>query len=500
MNTVLTAIAGHAAVRPNARALTTGHSDIAYGELHRAVGSLADRARWKRRSTVAIALDNGPAWALADLALLASGCICVPLPPFFSAAQQAHALRDAGAHRLLTDRPAYYDSLLQQYGIDAIRVEGVELSGKRVAQFALRNRRRPMLPAGTIKVTYTSGTTGTPKGVCLGASAINDVTASLVIAAGLGTGDRHLALLPLCTLLENIAGLYATLTAGGCTILMQPPAGGLALRAEGVAGALQAHRATTAITVPEMLSGLCAALDRGAPRPAALRFLAVGGARVSVEVLRRAAAVGLPVYEGYGLSECGSVVAVNTPHGRRFGSVGRVLPHAQVDLAADGEIHVRGPTLLGYTGERPFSRSWYATGDIGRMDADGYLYVTGRKSDVFITSYGRNVAPEWVESELRASAAIAQAWVYGEGRPWNVAVITPHECASAASVDAAVAAANDRLPDYARVRRWVRSAEPFSASNAQLTTNGRLRRPSLLARYGHSLHSLFDGEHFDVSR
>jgi long-subunit acyl-CoA synthetase (AMP-forming) len=242
---------------------------------------------------------------------------------------------------------------------------------------------------------------------------------------------------------------------------------------------------------------LVRALEHGAPHPPALRFLAVGGASVSVALLERAARAGLPVYEGYGLSECTSVVAVNTATASRLGSVGRVLPHAQVRIADDGEIHVRGATLLGLAGSAPCPQGWFATGDLGHLDRDRFLFVTGRKKNVFITSYGRNVSPEWVESELTSCGTIEQAWVHGEGRPWNCAVITPQSDATPEEIDAAVTAANGRLPEYARVEHWVRAREPFSAANGELTANGRPRRSVLLEHYRDLINELY-GETTDA--
>jgi long-subunit acyl-CoA synthetase (AMP-forming) len=405
-----------------------------------------------------------------------------------------HALRDAGAAWLLTDRPAFYEALLREHGMSAERRPDVELASVRVARFALHTGSTHSLPRGTAKITYTSGTTGTPKGVCLGLPAMTAVASSLVQAAELTRHDRHLAVLPLATLLENVAGLYAALIAGACTVLLplaEVGANESGYRPERLVHALEMERATTAITVPELLSGLCSTIERSGTAPSALRFVAVGGARVSMETLQRAAALGLPVYEGYGLSECSSVVALNTPAAYRTGSVGRPLPHARIHIDDTGEIHVAGATLIAYAGSIAAHREWYATGDVGYMDADGYLYVAARKKNIFITSYGRNVAPEWIESELTASDAIAQAWVYGESRPWNVAVITPAANAGKSSVASALAAANQRLPAYARVNRWVRAKEPFSAANGQLTANGRLRREALLAAYRPLLEKIY---------
>ena len=502
MSPVLPGFFEHAARAPQAPALTDGERVFPYAEVARGIAKAAARFAGSEAGSYALALDNGPAWAIADLALLHADRVCVPLPPFFSVAQQLHALNDAGVRWLVTDRPAYYEALFRELGVAAVRCEDADLHIQRAARFELPVGQTRRLPCGTLKVTYTSGTTGTPKGVCLGSEAIAAVTASLAKAAGFTAGDRHLALLPLSTLLENIAGVYAPLSAGACVVLPSLHRVGTG-RATGLTGEapaieLAAQRATTAITVPQLLRDLCVAIEQGAPQPA-LRFLAVGGAPVSIELLTRASRLGIPVYQGYGLSECASVVALNTAAANRPGSVGRVLPHASIETAGDGQIHVRGATFLGYTNDHSEPHGTHATGDVGYVDQDGFLYITGRMKNMFITSHGRNVSPEWVESELTASDAIAQAWVYGESRPYNVAIITPTVGADATLVDAGIEAANSRLPDYARVTRWMRSTEPFSGANAQLTTNGRLRRELLLARYGPLLDQFYQENEIELS-
>ena len=502
MSAVASALASHAAERPDASALCDGVSTLSYARLHDAVVRAA-HVLAEADGAVALALPNGLAWAVADLALAQAGLPCLPLPSFFTPAQQAHALRDAGAGLLLTDRPDLYEALLKREGIAARRCDDVELGDSRVACFALVALKEVRLPQGTAKITYTSGTTGTPKGVCLGLDALTAVSASLVTAVELTVRDRHLSILPLSTLLENVAGLYAPLIAGACVVLrpleeigMTP---GAACAPEKLARALEVERATTTITVPELLRALCSAIERGAPRAPTLRFVAVGGAHTSRELLARAARAGVPAYEGYGLSECASVVALNAPSANRPGSVGRLLPHARIRISRDGEIEVRGATLLGYADGTASAGEWYPTGDAGRIDDAGFLHITGRRKNIFITSYGRNVSPEWVESELTAAAGIAQAWVYGEGRRWNTAVITPEAGVRPGTVDASVAAVNLRLPDYARIGRWVHSAEPFSSANGQLTANGRLRRAALLERYGNLLDQFYMEMQSDVS-
>jgi long-subunit acyl-CoA synthetase (AMP-forming) len=261
-------------------------------------------------------------------------------------------------------------------------------------------------------------------------------------------------------------------------------------------GCISENRPNSLVLVPELLRMLVAAAERGWKVPDSLRFVAVGGAPVSLELLARANAVGLPVFEGYGLSECVSVVCLNTPAARRRGSVGRPLPHARVRLADDGQIVVSGATLLGYLGEPPRGAvGEWATGDLGAIDADGYVYVRGRMRNVFITSLGRNVAPEWVEREIALQPGVRQVMVHGEARPYAVAIVSATVAdADDATIERGIGAANTALPDYARVRRWVRAPETFSFENGLLTSNGRLRRDEILRRYGILLDALYGDE------
>jgi long-subunit acyl-CoA synthetase (AMP-forming) len=207
------------------------------------------------------------------------------------------------------------------------------------------------------------------------------------------------------------------------------------------------------------------------------------------------------VFEGYGLSECASVVALNTEGARRIGSVGKPLAHAQVKFAEDGEILVAGATLLGYTGDAPLQpNEFWPTGDTGHLDEEGFLHLTGRKKNIFITSFGRNVSPEWVERELTLHPAIAQAAVFGEARPWNVAVIVPRGATpeALAAVNQAIDEANRVLPDYARVKHWMPAQTPFLPQNGQLTANGRLKRAAIWQLYQTSIEQLYREKSDDV--
>ena len=459
--------------------------EISYARLLEAIAERRGVLEAVGARRVALALDNGPQWALWDLALLAGGQVCVPLPGFFSPTQQMHVLDSAGIDTLIVDPAAASASAFAGF--------------VPVAPGILRRTpaQRLALPAGTAKITYTSGSTGQPKGVCLSAAAQLTVARSVAQIGEACAIEHHLGVLPLATLLENIAGLYAALLAGACVEL-------LPMRTIGFSGGggfdparflqtLHAQRPHSLILLPQMLLVLVGAAEHGRALPAGLRFVAVGGGQVSPRLLQRAEALGLPVFEGYGLSECASVVCLNTPAARRLGTVGRPLPHAALRIAEDGEVQVRGTRMLGYLGEAPLADElatdevvadgWLGTGDLGHLE-DGFLVLHGRKKHQFITAYGRNVNPEWVEAELVQQGAIAQAWVHGEALAENLAVLVPRRAdCSDAELDAAVAAADAGLPDYARAHRWLRAEAPFTLANGFLTANGRLRRAALAAHY-----------------
>ena len=495
MSAIINALERHARLRPHAVALRDENQSLRYGELAHAVDRLALAFARERVAVLGLLADNSAAWVVADLAAIQAGVTLVPLPAFFTTAQLVHVIHDAGIEAIVTDQPHRF-SMLTVLGPEARQLD---VAGKALS--VLHTQALPRrLPAGVAKLTYTSGTTGTPKGVCLSTAAMETVAAALLEAVGAETPQRHLSLLPLATLLENIGGVYLPLLAGTTCIV---PAleqvgmrGAAGLDAVCMSEALRRHQATSAIFIPQMLQALVSVLGQGVEPFGHLRFLAVGGAPVSPRLLARARAIGLPAYEGYGLSECASVVALNVPGRDRPGSVGRPLPHVRLRFAADGEIEVAGSLFNGYRGGVNIDPElFWPTGDLGHVDEEGFLYLTGRKKNMFITSFGRNVAPEWVERELTLSATIAQVAVFGEGRPWNTAVIAPRPGATAAEVDQAVRAANEELPDYARVTAWIAADEPFSVVNGQLTATGRPRRVEILKIYAARIDALYPQTH-----
>ena len=490
MREVLARIRSHAERRPGSPAVADELGDLCYGDLVQEIEVAAARRYGGR---VGLLLENGRHWAVADLALARRGALCVPMPGFFTDTQLGHLIGDADLDLIVTDDPGRVRGLAG--GSEPSRIR---LAGRDAWLFRRRPTARGTVPEGTAKVTYTSGTTGQPKGVCLTADAIERTTIALCEAVGADRSDRALSVLPLSTLLENIGGLYAPLYAGAraqvpglATIGLDGSSG---LQVGRLLEALARHAPTTLILVPQLLKALVAAIAAGAPRPGSLRFVAVGGAPVSTALLAEARAMGIPVFQGYGLSEAVSVVCLNLPGADRAGSAGRPLPHVRVSLSDEGEVLVEGAGFLGYLGGDPHAGGVWPTGDLGRLDDDGFLHLAGRRKSAYATAFGRNLAPEWVEGELASHPDIVQVAVFGEGRPFNAAVIVPRRPGSPGGIEAAVHAANIRLPDYARVGRWVLADEPFTPANGLANGAGSPRREAVGHRYRDRIESLYEGE------
>jgi len=446
-------------------------------------------------NVLGVLADNSPAWVLADLAALQAGIPHLPLPGFFNPAQLAHALRETSANTVLSDQPE--------------RIEALELGFERIALWQgltlLQRKVRPVsLPSGTAKISFTSGSTGSPKGVCLSAAGLIETAQALAEVFKPASLQRHLAVLPLALLLENIAGIYAPLLLGAQIRLTSLPRlgwrGMAGFDPAGLHTAVAQTHPDSLILVPELLKAWVLFLEATGQRPpCALQFVAVGGAHVAPDLLARATRLGIPVYQGYGLTECGSVVCMNRPdnHDSRGGGVGRPLPHVEVTIEA-GEVCVKARAFLGYLHDAASASAHPAgalfhTGDLGQFDESGNLHLNGRRKNLLITSFGRNVSPEWVEATLLAQPAIAQAIVSGEGQPTLTAVLVPASGASHDDLTAAVGQANRHLPEYARLAAWLTSA-PFSTQNGQLTGNGRPVRSAILAHHSAALAALHSGK------
>lgn len=465
--------------RAAATALRSPGQALSYAGLLERVQDCARPLSRSGARIVASLLDNGPDWIVLDLACLASGAAHLPLPLFFTPEQIAATLQASGAELLVCAAGA---------------VE--RLAGFGHAPWAVwddlailrRPARAAMLPPGTDKITFTSGSTGAPKGVCLGGAAMLAVAAGLARATSALGIARHFVALPLPVLLENIAGVYAPLLQGA-TVDVRPLAqagltGSSQFDPAVLHAALAESDAHSVITLPQMLRAHAGWLHATGKRaPPSLRLMAVGGAAVGAGLLRQARAAGLPAYEGYGLSEAASVQTLNLPGADLPGSAGRPLPHARLRISADGEVEVAGSLALGYLGEPAHRREWWPSGDLGRIDDAGFLHIEGRRKNVLITGFGRNVSPEWVELALASQPEIRHAVVLGEGQPALGAVLWPLGEQDDAALARAVERANQQLPDYARIGPWMRGQADFSVAAGLATANGRPRRDAIRQRH-----------------
>ncbi|MDO8906200.1 AMP-binding protein [Hydrogenophaga sp.] len=462
---------------PSSAALCTPDGVITRVELDTMVQALALQLAAEGTRVLATWLDNGPAWIVADLAAANGGLVHVPLPVFFTPTQVGHALQAAGV-----------DTLLAANGMP-IPWPGASVQPIQLAGSALTLHRRDVepvrLPLHTGKITFTSGTTGTPKGVCLSNTAMQQVAAGLAEALAPLAIERHLCALPLPVLLENIAGVLAPLSQGAaCTVLPLEQvglSGSSRFDPARLQAAVLAHQPHSMILLPQMLRAWTLWLQHTHQRaPASLRMVAVGGAAVGAATLLAARAVGIPAFEGYGLSEGASVQTLNLPGADRPGSAGRPLPHSRVRVNAQGELEIAGSLMTGYLGAPEAVPAWWPTGDLGHIDSDGFVHVMGRSKHVLITSFGRNVSPEWVETTLCSQAGVAQAVVFGDAQPALSAVLWPLTSeVTEAQLQAAVDAANQALPDYARVVRWVRARAAFQPGTGLSTANGRPQRSAI---------------------
>ena len=492
VNRILSAINAHANSYPGEIALTGEFEEVSYADLSQKIDLLADWLRDQRVGRVGLLGENSEQWIIADLAAWKAGVTLVPLPGFFSLSQLQHVIASA---RLSAVLACGNGDLVP--GVS--RREPTPLKGIFLDKIMDCELAEPI--HNVCKITFTSGTTATPKGVCLSTEAIENVV--LDLAERIYSSPElksvisvHLNLLPLATLLENIAGVYVPLLLGKRILVLPGSAlgftGSSQLSIAQLMQALNRYQPNSMIVLPQILQGLVAAQEQDYPLPSSLQFVAVGGGKTPVGLIRQARANGIPVYEGYGLSECASVVSLNSAADDLPGSVGKPLA-SRVLKIEDGVIKVRNCGFYGYL-DQPDSTDteWIDTGDLGYLDDQGFLFITGRKKNLLISSFGRNISPEWIEAELSFCPHIRQAIVIGDAQPWCAAIVV----AASTETDPQkiceyIRAVNECLPDYARIHKFILSFIPFSIANQLLTNNGRLRREAIAAHYAEAIDALY---------
>jgi long-chain acyl-CoA synthetase len=251
-----------------------------------------------------------------------------------------------------------------------------------------------------------------------------------------------------------------------------------------------------------------------------LRFAISGGAPLAKDLAEWFDGAGLLVLEAYGLTETTGGTTLNTFSDHRFGTVGKPLAGVEVRIAADGEVLVRGPSVMRGYWKRPEDTravidedGWFHTGDIGELDADGFLRITDRKKDIIVTAGGKNVAPQNIENLLKQSVWVSQAMVHGDNRPYLVALLTlnvdattrfarehgvPHEPDALAShpgiraeVQREIDAVNARLSSFETVKKFTIVARDFSVEGGELTPTLKVKRKVVSDRYRDLLAAMY---------
>jgi long-chain acyl-CoA synthetase len=443
---------------------------------------------------VALLSENRPEWSMTDYAVLSAGAATVPIYPTLLADQIEFILRDSGARGVIVstaDQLAKIQAIrarLPELEVVAVfdapspMPAGVRAWSEVAAAGAAARARDPgaaggldaAAPGDLASIIYTSGTTGQPKGVMLThANFVHNVTACCDVIP-FRADDVCLSILPLSHVYERMVE-YCYLHRGATIAFAES--------IDAVASALVEVRPTIACGVPRLIEKMhlriidagsalpvprrlifdwalavaraVGARPRGSRRPGFLleaqrrladrlvysairarqggrmRFFVTGSAPVAREVLELLYGMGIVVLEGYGLTECSPVIAVNPLDSICFGSVGPPIPGMEVRIAEDGEILAQGPSVMaGYFHNEAATREaivdgWLCTGDIGRLDEHGCLVITDRKKEILKTSGGKMIAPQPIENLLRADRFISQAVVVGERRNFVSALIVP---------------------------------------------------------------------------
>jgi long-subunit acyl-CoA synthetase (AMP-forming) len=441
--------------------------------------------------------------------------------------------------------------------------------GDTVPEADLETRLAAQRPEHCATLIYTSGTTGTPKGVMLSHRNLTWMGERIVQKVGLGPDDHLLSYLPLSHVAEQMNSLHAPLFSGSCVSFVESLEDlpermrevrpcvffGVPRVWEKIQAAIEAAAAGAPAWRKRIAAwarrvGLAAgyADERGQPRPWSfglarrlvfdrvrerlgldrVRLCAVSAAPVARETLEFFLSLGLTIYEVYGMSECTAPATLSLPGQHRLGKAGVVIPGTELRVADDGEILIRGPhVFMGYLKDEAGTREaldadgWLHSGDVGTLDADGFLQITDRKKEILITSGGKNIAPQVVETRLKQLPAVAHAVAVADRRKFVAALVTldptriPAEASRAGSpardpataascpifrrhLEAALTRVNESLASYEAVKRLDVLPTEFTVEGGELTPSLKLRRRVVYEKYAARIDGLYgEGPFFD---
>jgi long-chain acyl-CoA synthetase len=526
------------------------------------------RARAVARTLVAAGVQKGDRvavfgntceqWVTADLGTLMAGATTVPIYPSLVGDQAAYILRDSGAKVLFAED----DSLVARIReADAKLVDGLTrtiLFGDLPAADAAKEAAGPVderIAAARsddlATLVYTSGTTGPPKGVMLTHRNLVADAEGLAKVVPMTADDEQLLFLPLAHIFGKML-VVSSLRIGYSTAFaetmlkaldnaaeVRPTFMGAVPRVFEKVYAVANEKAASAGGMKQRLFEWATELGKRkqggwggfwadrlvlskirARFGGRLKFLISAGAPLAKELADWFDGAGIPVLEAYGLTETSGASTFNPLGRQQYGTVGPALPGVQVKIAGDGEVLVRGPTVMkGYWGHDEATREvidadgWFHTGDIGEIDGGGYLRITDRKKDIIVTAGGKNVAPQNIENLMKQSSWVSQAMVYGDKRPYLVALVTLNvetvvrfarekgidgepgtlveHVEVRAEVQRAVDDVNSRLSSFETVKRFAILERDFTIEGGELTPTLKVKRKVVSDRYKKLLEDLY---------
>ena len=546
-----------------------GWVPISSAEVYRGVVGVARALEsWgiRKGDRVAILSENRPEWTITDFAVLALGAVTVPIYATQTAEQTSFILNDSGARVVAVSTQTQLEKIrtvqshtpveriLVMDAVEtahAVHIQDLMLRGPNQPDPDFDARSQSLVPDDLATIIYTSGTTGTPKGAMLTHGNMASNVACSMEAFGFGAKDEvSVSFLPLSHVTArhvDFALLYRGVTLAYCSDIahlaqalteVQPdifigvprvyekirqqvivktlsfPASGIyrwaleigkSHRAEILSGIKPASRSW------RLANRLVFSKVRAGMGGKAEEFIS-GGAPLGRELAEWYADIGIPIDEGYGLTETSPVIAVNTPGARKIGTVGKPLANVEVRIADDGEVLARGPSIFKGYWNRPeetqaaFVDGWFKTGDIGSLDSDGYLSITDRKKDLIKTSGGKFIAPQPIENSLKLNPLIGTSVVLGEKRKFPAVLIAPHfpaleDWARANQVafnsrgelvaDTKVQALyegiiedlNRNLARFEKLKRVLLVPEELSTADGTLTHTFKVRRRGIEERY-----------------
>jgi long-chain acyl-CoA synthetase len=584
LNDIFLAVCQHHRERVMLQREVLGWVPISSAELYRDVVGVAralDSWGIHKGDRVAILSENRPEWTIVDFAVLSLGAVTVPIYPTQTSEQTAFILNDAAVRAMAVSTKAQLEKVVNLHAhtplerilvmdsvetAHAVHLQTLMVHGPSSPDPDFDERCKAISPDDLATIIYTSGTTGTPKGAMLThGNMASNIACSL---DGFAIGNKQdaqkekeevsVSFLPLSHVTArhvDFALLYRGVVLAYCADIEQLPSVLQEVKPDIFVGvprvyekirqqvlvqtaafpkntvyrwALGVGRAHREEIMSERSPGALAwklanrlvfSKVRAGMGGNAIEFIS-GGAPLGKELGAWYVDIGIPIHEGYGLTETSPVIAVNTPNAYRLGTVGRPLPNIEVRIADDGEVLVRGPSVFkGYWNrpeetENAFVDGWFKTGDIGELDADGFLSITDRKKDLIKTSGGKFIAPQPIENSLKLNPLVGAVVVLGDRRKFPAVLISPHfplledwarvnkvPFSSRADLVAhpriqalyqgIVEEVNTDLARFEKLKRVLLVPDEFSVADGTLTHTLKIRRRGIEDRYRTLIDSMY---------